>query len=240
MLNQWVVERADDHRFFYGRQTGNPIDPRSQSEDLGNDAMYASELGLKNLEVITNNLMEWIGEEGQNYEQLNELYTQILGQWSRYMGHVTSNVGGVYEDHKTFEQDGAVYTPVPRETQKRAMAFLDTHAFSAPTWQFNNEILGRVNQATVVEAFRGRQVSVLNRLTEPARIGRLIDYERRVDGTYSSLEFMDDVRNSIWKELRGTAEINVHRRALQRAYIERMEYLMTEEMPSGGFFELQL
>ncbi len=236
VLNDWVVERANDHRFFYGRQTGNPIDPRSQSEDLGNDAMYASELGLKNLEVITNNLMEWIGEEGENYAQLNELYTQILGQWSRYMGHVTSNVGGVYEDHKTFEQPGAVYTPVPRETQKRAMTFLDSHAFSAPTWQFNNEILSRVNQATVVEAFRGRQAAVLNRLTEPARIARLIDYERRVDGTYSSLEFMDDVRNSIWKELRGTAAINVHRRALQRAYIERMENLMTQEMPSGGFF----
>jgi hypothetical protein len=236
ILNDWIVERADDHRFFYGRQTGNPIDPRSQSEDLGNDAMYASELGLKNLEVITNNLMEWIGEEGQNYDQLSELYGQILGQWSRYMGHVTSNVGGVYEDHKTFEQAGAVYTPVPRETQKRAMAFLDTHAFSAPTWQFNNEILSRTNQATVIEAFRARQASVLNRLTEPARIARLIDYERRVDGTYSSIEFMDDVRGSIWKELRGTGSINVHRRALQRAYIERMENLMTQEMPSGGFF----
>jgi hypothetical protein len=235
VLNQWVVERADDHRFFYGRQTGNPIDPRSQSEDLGDDAMYASELGLKNLEVITNNLMEWVGEEGRNFEQLNELYTQILGQWSRYMGHVTSNVGGVYEDHKTFDQAGAVYTAVPRNIQKRAMTFLDTHAFSAPTWQFNNEILSRVNQATVVESFRARQAAVLTRLTEPARIARLIDYERRESGTYGSIEFMDDVRNSIWKELRGTGAINVHRRALQRAYIDRMENLMTQEMPSGGF-----
>ncbi len=236
VLNQWVVDRAHDHRFFYGRQTGNPIDPRSQSEDLGDDAMYASELGLKNLEVITNNLIDWIGEEGRNFAQLNELYTQILTQWGRYMGHVTSNVGGVYEDHKTFEQDGAVYTAVPRDIQKRAMAFLDTHAFSAPTWQFNNEILSRTNQATVIEGFRARQVAVLNRLTEPARIGRLIDYERREAGSYTAIEFMDDLRNSIWKETRGTAAINVHRRALQRAYIERMEFLMNNEMPSGGFF----
>src|SRR5690606_8048477 len=106
----------------------------------------------------------------------------------------------------------------------------------APTWQFNNEILSRTNQATVVDGFRARQASVLSRITDPARIARLIDYERREDGTYTAIEFMDDLRKSIWKETSGTSAINVHRRALQRAYIERMEYLMNNEAPSGGFF----
>lgn len=236
VLNEWILERADDPRFFYGRQTGNPIDPRSQSEDLGNDAMVASELGLNNLEIVINNLMDWVSEDGSNFDQLNELYGQVLGQWSRYMGHVSSNIGGVYEEHKTFDQEGAVYTAVPRDIQKRAMNFLDANAFSAPTWQFNNEILSRTNQATVVESFRARQAAVLSRITDPARIARLIEYELRENGTYTAIEFMDDLRNSIWKETNGTAAINVHRRALQRAYIERMEYLMNNEAPSGGFF----
>jgi hypothetical protein len=231
-LNRWVVERADDPTYFYGRQTANSIDPRSNREDLGNDAMRASEYGLKNLEVITNNLIDWIGEEGENFAQLDELYSNILAQWSRYMGHVAPNIGGVYEDHKTFDQAGAVYSPVPRDVQRRAMAFLDRYAFSSPTWELNEDILGRVNMAEVVDGFRGRQVAVLNSLADPSRLARLIEFERRSTGTYTAFEFMDELRASIWKELRAGNRIDVHRRNLQRAYVERMEFLMTNEQPN--------
>ncbi len=47
-LNAWVVERAGDPLYFYGSQ-GPRIDPRSQNEDLGDDAVYASDLGTENL-----------------------------------------------------------------------------------------------------------------------------------------------------------------------------------------------
>lgn len=230
VLHQWTVEKADDPRFFYGRQTMARIDPRSQNEDLGDDAMKASEYGLKNLEVITNNLINWISEERQNFSHLSELYGQILGQWTRYMGHVASNIGGVYEDHKTFDQSGVVYTPVPRDIQKRAMALLDQHAFTAPTWQVNRDIIDRINQADFVDSYRARQVEVLERIVDPQRIARLIEYEHRATGTYKAIEFLDDVRNSIWKELRGTSAINVYRRNLQRAYVERLEFLMTNDL----------
>jgi hypothetical protein len=236
ILNEWVKERADDHRYFYGRQTGTRIDPRSQNEDLGDDAMRASEYGLANLQVITDNLVEWISEDGVDFSDLSEIYGQILGQWGRYMGHVASYIGGVYEDHKTFDQDGAVYSPVPRADQRRAMAFLDRHAFSSPTWVVNADILSRINQASFVDGIRGRQASVLNTITDPNRIARLIEYERLSTGTYTAIEFMDELRASIWKELRGTSAIDVHRRNLQRAYVERMEFLMTSQPGGGGFF----
>ncbi|MCH8496326.1 MAG: zinc-dependent metalloprotease [Balneolales bacterium] len=235
-LNEWVIERADDPRYFFGRQTSGRIDPRSQNEDLGDDAMRASYYGLKNLEVITDNLVEWVARDGDDFSHLSELYGQIIAQWGRYMGHVASNIGGVYEDDKTFEQAGAVYTPVEREIQKRAMAFLDEYAFSSPTWVLNEDILGRVNQATFVETLRGQQVAVLNNIASPHRLARLIEYERRAQGTYSAFEFMDDLRGSIFKELRGNSAIDVHRRNLQRAYVERMEFLMTQETPNASGF----
>lgn len=231
-LNRWVAERADDPRFFYGRQTGSKIDPRSQNEDLGNDAMKASELGLLNLERIMNNLDEWIATEGEDYDNLEELYGQIIGQWSRYMGHVYANIGGVYEDDKVYGQEGPVYAPVDRDTQERAMEFLNRHAFSSPTWALNQPILDKVNQASVVETFRSRQASVLNGVLDPQRIARLIDYERRADGTYAAVDMFDDLRGGIFSELRRGGSIDVHRRYLQRAYVERMEYMMTEEMGS--------
>jgi hypothetical protein len=232
-LHEWTKERADDPVYFYGRQTGSKIDPRSQNEDLGDNSMKASTYGIANLQVITDNLIEWTSQYGEDFSELDELYGQIIGQWSRYMGHVTQNVGGVYENDKTFDQEGPVYEPTPKEIQKEAMDFLRTHAFSDPSWILNQDILNRVNQADFVDNFRGRQVSVLNNLIDPQRIARLIEYDNRLDeDVYSPYEFMDDVRGTIWTELDRNSEISVYRRNLQRAYIERMEYLMTEELPN--------
>ena len=233
LLHEWTLEKAGNPYYFYGRQTGSRIDPRSQNEALGDNNMKASEYGIANLQVITENLMEWIGEAGEDYSQLEELYGQIIGQWSRYMGHVTSNVGGVFENHKTFDQDGAVYEPVPKETQQEAMEFLATHAFANPTWVLNSDILGRINQADFIDSFRGRQVSVLNSLVDPQRIARLIEYENRFDGdVYTTFDMMDDVRAAIWTELRNNSSISVYRRNLQRAYVDRMDYLMSGDLPS--------
>lgn len=230
-LNKWTHERADDPRYFYGRQTVSKIDPRSQNEDLGNDAMKAGELGVENLKHITDNLIEWTRREGADFDELEELFNNVVTQWGRYMGHVTKNVGGVYEDHKTYEQNGPVYQFVSQETQERAMAFLDEFAFSTPEWMLNEEILDRINQSTVVDNMRSAQVTVLNDLTNPQRIARLIEFDARSsDDTYDAFEMMDDVRSIIWSELDNNTTIGVHRRNLQRAYIERMEYLMTEEL----------
>ncbi|HBV99886.1 MAG TPA: zinc-dependent metalloprotease [Bacteroidetes bacterium] len=232
VLDGWVEERADDPRFFYGRQTGSKIDPRSQNEDLGDDAMYASELGLNNLQVIIENLNDWTTEERNTYEDLEELYGRVISQWGRYMGHVLANIGGVYENDKVKGQEGVVYEPVERETQERAVDFLNEHAFSSPTWALNEELFALFNQASVVEAFRARQASVLNQVLDPQRLARLIDYERRSEGTYTAMELMDEVRGGVFSELSRGRAVDVHRRALQRAFVEHMEELMTEEVRS--------
>lgn len=232
-LNEWTRERADDPRYFYGRQTGSKIDPRSQNEDLGDDAMRASELGIANLQRIVSNLVDWTEQEGENFNELEELYRNVVNQWSRYMGHVTKNVGGVYETHKTFSQEGPVYEFVPQEDQKRAVDFLVDYAFTTPTWLLDREILGRINQSTAVDDLRNIQESALNDLLDPQRIARLIEFDTRyTEDTYSAFELMDNVRNGIWSELDNNSTIDVHRRNLQRAYIERMEYLMTKELPA--------
>ncbi|TVR17985.1 MAG: DUF5117 domain-containing protein [Balneolaceae bacterium] len=230
ILHEWTTERADDHRYFYGSQTSNPIDPRSNREDLGDDAMRASYYGLKNLEVITENLIDWISNDGEDFSELDELYGQILTQWSRYMGHVAPYIGGVYETDKTFDQGGAVYEPVEAHRQREAMEFLAEYAFSDPTWALNSDILSKINQADFVDSFRGRQVTVLNSVLDASRLARLIEYEIRGEDTYSPFEFMDDLRNTIWSELSSNSEISVYRRNLQRAYVERMESLMTDDL----------
>ncbi|HMP98253.1 MAG TPA: zinc-dependent metalloprotease [Cyclobacteriaceae bacterium] len=232
-LNKWIVERADNPLYFYGRQTGNPIDPRSQSEDLGNDAMKASMYGIKNLQRIVPNLVEWTKEDGKNYADLSELYNQVIGQWGRYNGHVKSNIGGVYEDHKTYDQSGAVYTHVPKTIQKDAMAFLQRETFSTPKWLINQDILSKIEHAGHVERIRAVQSSTLNQLLDASRIARLIEAETIMGNrAYTAMEMMADLRNGIWSELRGNQAIDTYRRNLQRAHIARLGFLMNEN-PSG-------
>lgn len=232
-LNDWIVANGDDPLYWFGYANG--VDPRSQTEAIGDDAMRASELGLANLQVITDNLIDWVEADGETFDDLSELYNQVLGQWRRYMGHVTTYVGGVYQTYKTYDQEGEVYEVVSETDQRRAMEFLQRHAFTAPTWAYNRDILNRVNNATSVETFRGVQAGVLNNLLSPSRIARLIESERRESGdVYTAIEMMDDTRNGVFSELRANRNIDVHRRHLQRAFIERMDYLMNEE-PTGFF-----
>ncbi len=233
VLNDWIVANGDDPLYWFGYANG--VDPRSQTEAIGDDAMRASELGLANLQVITDNLIDWVEADGESFDDLSELYGQVLGQWRRYMGHVTTYIGGVYQTYKTYDQEGEVYEIVDETDQRRAMEFLQRHAFTAPTWAYNRDILNRTDNATSVETFRSVQAGVLNNLLSPSRIARLVESERRESGdVYTAIEMMDDTRNGVFSELRANRNINVHRRHLQRAYLERIDYLMNEE-PSGFF-----
>lgn len=231
ILNSWVVENQENPMYRFGRQTFDPVDPRSQTEDLGNDAMKASEYGIANLKIILANLMNWTTEDAKDYSELEELYGQILGQWRRYVGHVKSNVGGVYETYKTADQDGVVYTPVPEEVQKRAMSWIEAEVFDTPKWMIDTEILRRFESAGTVERLRREQVRAVDQLLDFYRLGRLIEAEAMLgDETYTIAELFDDMYSGIWSELRRARPIDVYRRNLQRGHIESLHRLMTEEL----------
>ena len=236
ILNKWTLEKASNPLYFYGRQTGNPIDPRSQSEDLGNDAVKASTYGIANLKRIVPNIEKWTYEEGKPYDNLQELYGEVLGQWNRYMGHVRSNIGGIYENDKTYEQKGAVYTHVAEAKQREAMKFINEQAFATPTWMLDQAVLNKFDQAGIVDRLRRSQANVLNGILDFGRLARVIDNSvKNGSNAYSIDELFGDVHTGIWKELKTGANMDTYRRNLQRAYIERMEYLMTkdQEMPAG-------
>ncbi|WP_081210459.1 zinc-dependent metalloprotease [Salegentibacter sediminis] len=233
ILDQWILEKAGDPLYRFGRQQGGGvIDPSSQTEDLGDDAILASEYGIKNLKRIVPNLIEWTAEDGKNYEDLDDLYSQVLGQFNRYMGHVAANIGGVYEYYKTYDQEGAVYTHVDAAHQENAMQFLQDQLFTTPEWLIDQEIFNKIEFDGNIERIRNYQVRTLNNLLDFGRMARLMENEE-VNGeeAYSLLDMMGDLRKGIFSELSRGQTIDRYRRNLQRAYIDRMEYLMTEEQP---------
>lgn len=235
ILDQWILEKEGDPIYRYGRQ-GNPYDPSAQSEDLGDNAMKASMYGIKNLQRILPNLMEWSAEEDKpfkNYDDLQELHGQVFGQFGRYMGHVRTNVGGVYEIYQSSGQGGEVYTHVDKETQRQAVEFLQENLFKTPTWMLDDAVTRRTRDFGALESIRSLQVTTLNGLLDWGRLGRVIENEAlNGDDAYGLLTLMEDLRKGLWSELPGGKSIDVYRRSLQRAHIERLEYLLMGNAPS--------
>ena len=232
-LDRWILEKANNRMYHFGRQQFVVIDPSAQTEDLGDDAVLASEYGIANLKRIIPNLIEWTAEDGKNYDDLGTMYGQVLGQFNRYMGHVASNIGGVYEDYKTFDQEGAVYTHVPTEHQKACMAFLQNELFQTPEWMLDNEIFNKIESAGHIERVRGIQTRTLNNMMDFGRMQRLLENESLNGGSaYGLYDMMKDLRKGIFSELRTGQRIDIYRRNLQRAYIDRMEFIMTNNQPS--------
>lgn len=233
-LNGWITTHAGDPMYRFGhQQVGDVVDPSSQTEDLGDDAVLASTYGIKNLQRIVPNLIEWTTKDGETYDDLAEIYGQLLSQFNRYMGHVANNVGGVYEHYKTADQEGAVYTHVAKEKQAEALAFLDKELFQTPAWLLDKSIFERIEYSGSVERIRSLQERTLKNLLSLGKMARLIE-NQTLNGSDAFLvsDLTKTLRNSIWSELKKGTEIDTYRRQLQRAHIERLAYLMTAENQS--------
>ena len=187
-LDKWILEKYDNPIYRFNGPSS--YDPTSQSEALGDDAVKASQYGIANLEKIMENLMEWSYQPREDNSQLSELYGQITGQWNRYMGHVAQYIGGLVKTSKTRDQKGPVFELVPKKKQHEALMFLADYGLKTPTWMINEEILGRIEHAGIVERLRGLQVGVVNRILDFARLQRLIESKAKQGKQAYSLEEM--------------------------------------------------
>jgi len=218
VLNEWIKDRAGDPLYRYGRQRGLPLDPTAQTEDLGDDAMKASELGIKNLKRIVPKIGEWSYEAGSDFDETKDLYQQVFNQFRRYVGHVTANIGGVVEISKTHDQASAVYNHVDKLTQKRAMKFLHQYVFNSPTWMINQELTRKFEPNGAVDRIKSIQSRSLSVLFNTNRLNRMIENES-LNGTqaYSILEMFSDTKEGIF-----TGNSDIYRRNLQRAFVDQL------------------
>ena len=146
------------------------------------------------------------------------------------MGHVSANIGGVYQYYKTYDQSGAVYTHVNKLHQKNCMNFLQKQLFETPTWMIDVNILNKIEFAGITNRIRSTQSRTLNGILDFGKMARLIENEAiNGNNAYSLLDMMSDLRKGIWSELYNNNKIDVYRRNLQLAYLDRIEYIMTED-----------
>ena len=244
VLDERVRERNQErrYRFLEGQYIWHEEwDPQRMTEAMGDDLVKSSEYGLANLKRLMPNLVERVSREGEDYSELENFYLQILSQWARYIQHATVYVGGVYSHLKRYGEEGPIYTTVDRDHQLRAMEWLDEHAWSTPEWLLDKDILRLLEHAGALERIRAYQVQALDRFVQPNRFARMVEQEYFLgEEAYGAAEMMDDLRASLWREVRTGEPIDPFRRNLQRAYLDRLDWILNEaeadylEPPASG------
>jgi hypothetical protein len=232
VLDKWIEAKANDPRYYYGRQ-GQPDDPRDQSEAIGDNAMKASTYGIKNLQRILPNLATWTKMPNEDYTDLRDAYNDVVGQFRRYIGHVTYNFGGIYETLKKNSQSGNVYEFVSKATQKEAMDFVNKQVFTTPTWLINKEVNEKagVNPTVTILSL---QETALNRMLSNNTMGKLLMAEAANGNTaYTLADMLGDLKSSVFTELANKKSIDIYRRNLQKSYVERMNTLINPPATTG-------
>jgi hypothetical protein len=226
-LNGWIANQRGPFPYRFVPAEFGSIDPRSQTEDIGDDPVKASTYAVANWQRMIPNLIKWTTRPGDDYADLEELYTEGLGQWSLYMGHVATLIGGVNVDLKTSDQAGAVYTVVPKAKQKQGLTFLNDNVFVTPEWLQPPDIARLIGPSGLPP----RQVAVMNNLLSNARLGRLAEIEKfDAANAYPLAEFMADVKRLVWNSPQAAAP-DANRRALQRAYVTRLGAIVNPPAP---------
>ena len=232
ILNDWYKTKAENNPRLHFITEVSPYDPRAQNEDLGDNSMVASTYGIKNLQRIIPNIVEWNGEDAEHYEMAEEIYNELTTQYRRYIGHVTKWIGGIYETPKTYDQKGVIYEPAPFNMQKEAIQFLNSHLFTAPEWLLNQELLNKLRPDHGVAFVSNLQRSTLNNLLSVPRLQRMIETKSAFTNAYSIKNLYDDLYNGIWAELKTGSDIPVLRRNLQKIHLEKM-ITMLNAKPEG-------
>jgi len=242
VVNKWIIDSLKSNpRLWFGGEGFNG-DPRAQMEDLGDNSMKAGEYGIKNLQRILPNLGVWTKEEGDKYENLSDMYKQVVAQFGRYMGHVLRNVGGVCETFRSVEEPGDVYEPAPKARQREAVAFLNTQLFETPRWLLDNDILNKISSPSSGDPVGSVQTGVLGSLLSSSRLNNLLQSTNRYGAVkaYTVDDLLDDTRKGVWKELVTHKAIDVYRRNLQKTYVESLISIINPATPpvTGGIMIL--
>ena len=171
LLNEVVDQKSMNPLYMFG-SGGN--DPDTQTENIGDDPVKASEYGLKNLKVVAENLENWTTTEGQSYEDLNELYNELISVYRRYIYHVIRMVGGVNETLLNKGQDNIPYKNVDREEQRQALSFLDVHLWTTQNWLMQKSLISKIKEEGVLKLLQNLQLSALNRILSVENLNRIL------------------------------------------------------------------
>jgi hypothetical protein len=226
-INSWIIENTKDPRLQFGEGEFYRSDPRNTAEQIGDDPIKGSIYGIRNLKRIVPNLIEWTAIPNEGYQSLNIMYTELVNQFKRYNGHVTSRIAGVLMNPKSVEQPGAVFEAETRARQKEAIMHLNDVVFKTPDWILNREIFEKTG-VVGLKIIESIQEPVLDNILRRGKLDRIVQNGVFADNNdfYSLKELLDDLKNGIWSELYKREPIDIYRRQLQQIHLTKLNNIL--------------
>lgn len=219
-------------KLWFGGE-GKDEDPRSQSEDLGDDSVLASDYGIKNLKRVVPNLIQWTYQPNDAYDNLSDMHKAVVSQYSRYLYHVLKNIGNNYVTKRTVDEKGAVYQPIPKAKIKASIDYVGRQLFTAPLWLYPQEIEQLIPLKTA-DQISDQQNQVLNMLLSSGMLYNISQKAIQFEGAYTVPEFLNDLQQTVWVKLSGNEKQDYYRRSLQRGYIEKLGMLLLPKETEPG------
>lgn len=225
-LDEWARRQDEFPWLRFSTADAGGTDPGNLTEAVGDaDAVKSTTYGMMNLARVMDMMLDVAEQPGESYEELETLYGQAVGQWGRYMGHVTAIVGGAETQERY--GTGPRFDPVSRERQREAVLYLGETALHVPEMFLDADILRRIEPSGVVERFRTQQSRVLDRLLGQERLERLIEFEAMAaspEEAYTVADLMADLRQGVWGELDDSSvRVDTYRRNVQRAFLNAVD-----------------
>jgi hypothetical protein len=207
----------DNRRLWWNGDEGKGSDPRSQTEDLGDNQMKANAYGMKNLQRVMQNLQKWTAQPDGEYEDLNEMHRAVRAQYQRYVNHVQRYLGGRYTNNAPGQKP---YDFLPRELQREAVAWLGKNVLEAPLWLYPEEIVSKLG-IDAADEIRNRQSTLIAMMVSPSLLFTLHNNALRAADPYPVNEYLDDVFSLVWKPVNNSNALqNDYLRQQQRSYVD--------------------
>ena len=229
ILTKYVDQKSLNPIYMFGSSRG---DPNTQTENIGDDPIKASTYGLKNLKIVANNFMDWIHEPNKDYNDLNEIYDELLGVYSRYIFHVIGIVGGINQTlHNTNQDNIFTYVNVDKAYQMEALSFLDLELWKTPNWLRNKKIISQINNLDGLYKIEKIQERAINSLLSNYRLNKMLSASKTIEG--NALEFdnlIDMLFESIIDKIAPTDQFS---RNLQISFTKKINTLIEEDDLEG-------
>ena len=220
---------------FVSERNLNPIyqfgsrgtDPDSQTENIGNDPIKATAYGLSNLKIVAKNLDDWTTANGQNFDDLKELYLEMVSVYRRYVYHVANLVGGVRETRVVKGQVEQVYENVPRSEQLMALNTLQREVWNSPMWLLDPALISQFEDEGRLPLIGNLQKALVYRLLSTKKLNQMISSAESVKGNpLITKELINTLTTQIVKDAK---PLDALKKGLQISLVERLIELKEDE-----------
>lgn len=219
VTTKWITDAIKEKPYYrYGKQQlAGTVDPRSQMEDLGDDAIKATKYGIKNLKYILQNMDSWIAEGDETFEYREDLLLGIVEQMAMYVTHVAGNIGGYYTNEIKVGDEMPRFAPLSTERQKAALNYL-FEIYNNLDWIDYKPLLSKLTIAgspkQTLEQFMQRYI-----LNIPIQVSV---YEGMNKDSFKASEAFNMVYNFVWKPTLSGQPLTASQMTLQKQYIYSM------------------